>query len=278
MEQSDRSFLTYGGKRWLWIAVLSSFVLIVSYLVYRQRTFPHGGTPMGLAYGAVGTVVILILMALGVRKRWYSSGLGTLQGWTSAHVYLGLLTLLLIPMHAGFKFRLDVHTLAFALLFLVVVSGIVGVILYRIVPPWLTTYEQKIQADKIDTELNRLLAEMRMLARDKSDQFAQVYQAEARRLGSPRHRGWQILLSAARDPLVSKSRELTGIVQRISASEHADFQKLSQLIMQTIQLEHTLTAQMRLRNAMQAWLYVHVPLSLAMMVAIVIHLVTVFYY
>jgi hypothetical protein len=278
VEQGELSFLTYGGKRWLWIAVLSAIVLIISYLIYRQRTFPHGGTPMGLAYGAVGTIVILILMALGVRKRWYSSGLGTLQGWTSAHVYLGLLTLLLIPMHAGFKFRFDVHTLAFALLFLVVVSGMIGVVLYRVVPLRLTAYEQRIQADKIDTELNRLLAEMRLLARDKSDQFARVYQGEVSRLSSPHHRGWQILLTASRNPLLTKSRELTRIVQHIPAAEHADFQKLSQLIMQTIQLEGNLTAQMRLRNAMQAWLYVHVPLSFAMMTAIAIHLMAVLYY
>ena len=36
--------------------------------------------------------------------------------------------------------------------------------------------------------------------------------------------------------------------------------------------------QMRLRNAMEAWLYVHVPLSFGMVVAVFLHLLAVFYY
>ena len=278
MEQAEQNFLSYGGKRWLWFGLISSLLLCTSYLMYRRQMLPHGGTPMGLAYGVAGTIVIFILMALGVRKRWYSSGLGTLQGWTSAHVYLGLLTLLLIPMHAGFKFRFDVHTLAFALLFLVVISGIVGIVLYRTVPPRLTKFEQTIQADKVDAELNRLLAEMRMLSRDKSDSFVRVYQEEASRLMKHTHRGWRVLWSPRADPLAARGQELSRTVKQIPAPEHEDFQKLSRLIMQSVQLEGTLTEQMRLRNAMQAWLYLHVPLSLAMMIAIVIHLVAVFYY
>ena len=275
----DDSFLSYGGKRWLWFGGLSAGLLCLSYLLYRRQMLPHGGTPMGLTYGILGTVVILILMALGIRKRRYGSGLGTVQGWTSAHVYLGLLTMLLIPMHAGFKFRLDIHTLAFVLMAIVVISGVVGIVLYRTVPPRLTEFEQSIQADKVDKELGRLLSEMRVLAKDKSDQFVRVCQAETGRLTARRHQGWRLLFaSRSLDPLAAKGQELVNAVTRIPPVEHSDFQTLSRLIMQTVQLEQTLLTQMRLRNALQAWLYVHVPASIALMVAIAVHLFAVFYY
>jgi len=275
----NESFLSYGGKRWLWFGGLSAGLLCVSYLLYRRQMLPHGGTPMGLTYGVLGTVVILILMVLGIRKRRYGSGLGTIQGWTSAHVYLGLLTMLLIPMHAGFKFRLDIHTLAFVLMAIVVISGVVGIVLYRTVPPRLTEYEKSIQADKVDKELGRLLNEMRALAKDKSDQFARVCQAEISRLTARHHQGWRLLWTSQwADPLAAKGRELADAVTRIPPAEHKDFQTLSRLIVQTVQLEQTVVTQMRLRNALQAWLYIHVPASIALMVAIGLHLVAVFYY
>lgn len=273
------SFLTYGSKRWLLIGIVSSLLLSSSYLWYRRYMLPHGGTPVGLAYGVTATAIILLLMVLSVRKRRYAKGLGTMQGWTSAHVYLGLMTLLLIPLHAGFKFRVDVHTLAFMLLVLVVASGVVGVIMYRTVPPRLTLLEQGMHADKIDAELTRLVSEMRTLSRNKSDAFVRICRTEIDRLTGTRHLGWRILWTPGwADPLSLRGQELARAIPAIPASEHQDFQALSRLIMQTVQLEHNLVQQMRLRNALQAWLYIHVPASVAMMVAITIHVLTVFYY
>src|SRR5437773_217195 len=119
------SLLTYGGKRYLWIGLIAGITLLLSYYYYynARQLPPSGSTPMGLAYGWIGFIAILLLMFLGIRKRWHASHLGTVQGWTSSHVYLGLLTLLVIPMHAGFRFGWDVHTLAFVLLVIVVLSG-----------------------------------------------------------------------------------------------------------------------------------------------------------
>ncbi len=57
-----------------------------------------------------------------------------------------------------------------------------------------------------------------------------------------------------------------------------DFLVLSQLILQKAQLESNFTKQMRLKNALAAWLYVHVPISVAMLLAVMVHLVSVFYY
>lgn len=273
------TFLNYGGKRWLAVGMASSLLLVTSYLWYRRQMLPHGGTPIGLTYGVVGTAVILVLMALGIRKRRFASGLGSMQGWTSAHIYLGLLTLLLIPMHAGFKFRFDIHTLAFALLLVVVVSGIIGMMVYRSVPPRLTRLEEGLQADKIDSELTRLASEMRALAKNKSDQFVRICRMELERLTTSRHQGWRLLWMPRRtDPLSLRGHELAKAIPMIPPAEHQEFQALCRLIMQTVQLEHSLAEQMRLRNAMQAWLYIHVPVSLAMMVAITIHILAVFYY
>ena len=275
----ETSFLTYRSGRWLWISLATAIVLIVHYLYYRSRAVVYGGSVEGLLYGIAGTGLIAILMYLGIRKRSYSSSLGTLQGWVSAHVYLGSLTLLLIPLHAGFRFGWDVHTLAFALLVVVVLSGIVGIVLYKNVPSRLTKLEAGLQADKIDGEMGRLLVDMRALVKDKSDALVQLYKSEIATLQKARPQGWSLLLRGqGSDLLALRSKDLAKKVSSIPSEDQAAFQILSQLLLKRAQLELNLMRQMRLRNALQAWLYVHVPVSIALVVTVGLHLVMVFVY
>lgn len=273
------SFLTYRSGRWLWISAATAVGLVLHYISYQSRTVAYGGSIEGLLYGVAGTGLIAVLMYLGIRKRSYSSSTGTLQGWVSAHVYLGLLTLLLIPMHAGFRFGWDVHTLAFVLLAVVVLSGVLGLFLYRSIPSRLTKYEAGQQADKIDPEIARLLADMRALMKDKSDALVQIYKAELAASQSRASKGWSLLLKGlGGDLLAARSADLAKKVSTIPSSDQATFQILSQLLLKKTQLEVNLQHQMRLRNALQAWLYIHVPVSIAMVFAVGVHLVAVFLY
>lgn len=273
------SFLTYRGGRWFWICALFAGGLTVHYLDYRSSTIAYGGTTIGLLYGVACTLIIGVLMYLGVRKRSYASGIGTLQGWISAHVYLGLLTLLLIPMHAGFRFGWDVHTLAFVLLAIVVLSGVFGTVLYLTLPARLTKHEAGLQADKIDKEIGRLLADMRSLVKDKSDAIVRLYQNEVAALQNRKPSGWSLMWRGpGGDVIAKRAAELAQAVSTIPAEEQATFRLLSQLLLKKAQLEVTLIHQMRIRNALQAWLYVHLPVSIAMVVTVVIHVLVVFYY
>jgi len=218
-------------------------------------------------------------MFLGIRKRSYASGVGTLQGWVSAHVYLGLFTILIIPMHAGFRFGVDIHTFAFILLIIVVLSGIIGVILYMSVPSRLTEHESSLQSDAIDKEIGRLISDMRFLVRDKSDALVRVYRDELARLQTMQPMGWSLLLPKQNEDLIAKrSAELAQIVSSVPSQDETTFQALSQLILKKTQLQVALMAQMRLRNILQAWLYIHVPVSVAMIIMVGIHIAVVFYY
>lgn len=276
---AGKTFLTYKGGRWLWISLLCSLGFTLQYLNYQSREIAYGGSTVGLLYGVIGTVIIAVLMYLGIRRRSYDSGVGTLQGWVSAHVYLGLMTLVIIPMHAGFRFALDVHTLAFVLLAIVVLSGVLGVGLYQILPVRLTKYESGLQADKIDMEIQRLISDMRAIVKDKSDVLVKLYQDEIDALRNVKPQGWSLLFGrAGSDQLAARAAHLSTVASSIPDAEHPAFQMVSQLLLKKTQLEVNLMHQMRLRNALQAWLHVHVPVSVAMVVAVGIHLFVVFWY
>ena len=60
--------------------------------------------------------------------------------------------------------------------------------------------------------------------------------------------------------------------------EYGDFQRLAVLATQKRELAYRLASQMRFQNILQAWLYIHLPVSMAMTVAIIIHIVVVLYY
>ena len=273
------SFLTYRSGLWFWISTATALGLVLHYFSYQSRTVAYGGSVEGLLYGVAGTGLIAVLMYLGIRRRSYASSTGTLQGWVSAHVYLGLLTLLLIPMHAGFRFGWDVHTLAFVLLAVVVLSGVVGLVLYRNIPGRLTRYEAGQQADTIDPEMARLLSDMRALVKDRSDALVQIYKEEIATSQNRPPKGWSLLLKGqGSDLLAVRSADLARKVSAIPPEDQATFQILSHLLLKKTQLEVNLLHQMRLRNALQAWLYVHVPVSIAMVFAVGLHLLVVFLY
>ena len=75
------------------------------YVVYAQLASngPRGGSILGLFFAALGTGVIVFECLLGLRKRYPASPLGRVKTWVSAHVWLGLLSFLLILMHSGFR-------------------------------------------------------------------------------------------------------------------------------------------------------------------------------
>ena len=274
------TLLTYGSKRYLWGAVIGTVALLLSYSYYARTTIPSGSTVWGLVYGWIGLIAILVLMFLGIRKRWYFSHLGTLQGWTSAHVYLVLLTLLIIPLHAGFQFGWNVHTLAYVLLVVVVLSGIVGLLIYLTVPVILTTHESGMLPDMLGAEIDQILKEMKQLAADKPGIFQHLYQEEARRCRELKSQGWRILFTRV-DPgaiLAQRTRDLHEQLADIPATDQEGFSRFAGMVLRRTELEAYLAGQMRLKNGLQAWLYVHVPVSIAMVAAVGIHLLVVLYY
>lgn len=276
------TLVTYGGKRYLWLGLAAGIVLLVGYYYYYRTHHlpPSGSTPLGLIYGWLGFIAILVLMFLGIRKRWHASHWGTVQGWTSSHVYLGLLTLLIIPMHAGFRFGWDVHTLAFALLTIVVLSGIIGIWLYLTIPPKLTHYESGMLPDKAEAEINQILKELKSLAAGKSGVFQRAHSGEISRLHDVKPQGWQLLFKPrdATASIAERTRELHRLVAQIPAAEQDDFSKFSGLVLRMTELEAFLASEMRLRNALESWLYVHLPVSVAMSGAVAVHLIVVLYY
>lgn len=128
------SILAFRKRRYFWVALVVTGLAILAYWIDDPQEPANGGTVLGYTLGTIAALLIVWLTWFGVRKRRYGSTLGTVQGWLSAHVYLGIALLVIVLLHAGFQFGLNVHTLAFVLMVLVMSSGLYGVFIYMKYP------------------------------------------------------------------------------------------------------------------------------------------------
>src|SRR5216683_4994758 len=175
------NFLAHRRYFWGKLTLATTLVLVISYILYSRRISPNGATMVGLIYGVVSFIAILLLMYYGMRKRSYTAKHWSLRAWLSFHVYIGTMTLILVPLHAGFKFGFDIHTLAYVLLAIVVVSGIVGAALYLLLPRRFKQFGEELTyplGQSSAEELRDIIRQMRALTGDKSQGFAEACQAE----------------------------------------------------------------------------------------------------
>lgn len=288
------SFLAFRKRRYLWVAIVITALAIAAYWLDDPQEPANGGTVLGYTLGTVAALLILWLTWFGVRKRRYSSTAGTVQGWLSAHVYLGVASFVIVLLHAGFQFGLNVHTLAFALLTLVIASGLYGVFIYLQYPQ--RASENRDGAGRVDLldQLADLDRRSQRVAADLSGEYRELVFSGVNRtqLGSTlwsRLRGKdlsQIVVhesgkikvvanpgqEAALDWLADQQSRAT------DADSAAKIGELSALLRNKRRLLKQLAEDLRLQAGMEIWLYFHVPLSAALLMALLAHIIVVFMY
>lgn len=132
-----------GGRTWPrdrpWvIGILVATVAAAAWYGFEwteSGRLPGGSSRPGLVYGIVGGLIILFELLLWPRKRVRSWRMGSAQSWLRAHVWLGLLCLPLVLMHARLLFIGGLLNVALMVVFLVVIaSGIWGLALQQFLP------------------------------------------------------------------------------------------------------------------------------------------------
>lgn len=273
-----RTFLEFGRQRYLKAAGLLSAAAVVAYLRDPSPLGRYGGTTTGYVLGSAGALLILWLLWFGVRKRQYKSRLGTVQGWLSAHVYLGASLLVVVTLHTGFQVGWNVHTLAYVLMLIVITSGFYGVFAYLRYPQLLTEVMGDETLDSIFLALPSLDAEARRLALALPDEVNQAVLEASRGsqigggvLAQLRGRDPRCPTAAAVKLVRSKGRKLDA---QDASLNHELFSVLSRK--QSL-LERARKAVMY-KARLDLWLYAHVPLSLALLAALGAHILSVFFY
>ena len=272
-----QSFLVFRGYRYLWIAAGMVVVAILVYAIHDPLGPPNGGTWLGYTLGSIGALLIVWLMWFGVRKRRYSTGKLSVQEWLSAHVYLGIALVAIATLHAGFQFGWNIHTFAYALMVVVVLSGIFGVITYVRYPAKLTRNRNESTLESIFLEIADLDQRCRSIADQLDDETAAIIlrSCEAQIGGS----GLRQL--SGKDPSCPTIKASAAIEERAAAADDAEVRKFAELsghLGRKCELLRQARRDVRMQAMMKVWLFVHLPVSFALLVALTAHVISVFYY
>jgi hypothetical protein len=266
-------FLRHRRFFWLKVAAAGCLLAVVGYIASDVQPRPSGGSWYGYTLGTIGTLLIVWLSLLGIRKRTMTPGAWSLKAWTSAHVYLGIALIVVVTLHTGFQLGWNVHTLAYGLMLLVIASGVFGIAVYAALPAALSqNREEMTEAEMLEAlaAVDRRLREAAQpLPRDLADAIIEAV-AEL-----PLADGLRRRLSGSYP--AGGTRQALDLFRRDGQSDPAVQQVESLLQRRVAQLER-MRRHMRLKALLEVWLHVHVPATFALMAALVAHIVSVFYY
>lgn len=288
------SILAFRRRRYLWIALLVTLLAVVAYWLHDPQEPANGGTALGYTLGTVAALLIAWLTAFGVRKRRYASTLGSVQGWLSAHVYLGVALVIVVLLHSGFQFGWNVHTLAFVLMMLVVLSGLFGVFVYLRYPGRMSDNRDGAPRSALIDQLEDIDRRSLRVAEGLGADFIEFTASGIQRtqLGATlvdRLRGRDtskiLVRSGGETKIVDNVRQeaaLDWLAEQQSragdAATAAAIGELSALVRNKRRLLKQLALDLRMQAVLESWLYVHVPMTAALLVALIVHIVTVFLY
>lgn len=293
-----QSFISYKNYRYAIYATLLSFMAITAYVLDSPRQPPNGGTWLGYTLGAISTLIIIFLMWFGVRKRSYHSSLGSVAGWLSAHVYLGFVLLLLATLHSGFQFGWNIHTLAYVLMCLVIASGCWGIYTYLRYPELIARQKNGLSREIIFQNLKDLDARALSLVADL-DVNTHYLVLDAIRRSAIGGNFWAQLNAYDGSKLLVFTRVGSTVTARIvdnkgqqalieilagklaensNSDEINRLQAVLEITGNRAALLRKLQKKIQLQSLLQFWLYLHIPLSCALLVALIIHITSVFIY
>jgi len=260
-----------------------------------------GGSFIGLTYGIVGFAMMVFAGLLAARKKVPVWRVGRAQTWMRGHLWLGLLSFPIILFHSGLAFGGSLTRVTMWTFVVVILSGVVGAALQHYLPrlmfarvPMETIFEEiphvraqlLVEADGIvsnacgalavltDPESERTQAsasKLQTAVRIDADEAAplrEFYLTDMRSFVAEPDRAHPLAAKPHADQVFARLRTL------LPASLHGALSDLENICEE----ERQLSRQRRLHAWLHGWLLTHIPLSFALLVLAIIHIVTALRY
>jgi len=285
-------------KPWAIATAAATVVAAIAYAIYAMHSpAPGGGTPFGLAFGAIALGLMLFAALLSLRKRFRIWRMGRAKIWMRAHLWLGFLALPMVLFHAAFHARGALTGVLMALTFIVVLSGIMGAWLQHTLPtrmyrevPFETIYDQipvirgqlADEAREQAVQVTQSLAPAPTPGATKTDTLLGIPDLEKETLEFDRFFAQQVspyLMheQAKSNPLRNREQareEFDNFRRGFPEPAWKPISAIEEICEEKRQLDH----QARLHRVLHAWLLVHLPLSAGLILLAIIHAIGALHY
>lgn len=286
-------------RQWFWGSVIGVGIGLAVYIPYAHFTVggPRGGTILGIFYGVIGFGFMIFAGLLSLRKRFPVWRMGRTSTWMRGHLWLGLISYPIIFFHSGFSFGKGALTWWMMVIFtIVIISGIVGAILQHYLPKLMT---KQVPYETIYAEIPRIRGQLLDEADVKVAEVTGVSMASSAVTSAAEEAGGVIVTLVQMEEDVRNeltrfyNNELRPYLEKSGAKgcEIADrtnsvamFANLRTLLPEEIhpviadlesicEEKRELDQQIVLHRLLHGWLFVHAPLSLALLLMGAIHAV-----
>jgi hypothetical protein len=268
-------------RKWLAASLIILGVATAVYIPYalHSRSGPSGGSPIGLAFGIVGSLFMVFAGLLAGRKKVPVWRLGRAQTWMRGHLWLGLLSLPIIFFHAGFRFGGPLTTVLMVLLIIVVASGLFGALLQHYLPNVMTL---QVPSETIFEQIDHVRAQF---VEDADSVVAAAESAASGEQGAARlisfyRREMRPFLEShgARHPMLSNRERAHSAFEGLRMLVPAELQEATRRLEQICEEERQLERQTLLHHWLHGWLMLHIPLSFALLLLGCVHAIVALRY
>ncbi len=266
---------------------------------------PAGDTWVGMVLGIIAYLFILFAGSLGARRKVLLLRIGSMSCWMKGHLWLGLLALPLVLLHGAFSFGGTLTTVIMVLLIIIVVSGVSGAILQHVMPKSMSAeFPNEFTYDQIDRLLTLMRVEAYTLV---AGQCGAIAEADMEREEAVRHTGKALekIEKTTEQPLPGRDelkhfyvnevrpylRQPQSSKMSLALTLRAEFMfeklrldvdpALHDVVQALARMCHEIresVQQGRRHRLLHAWLVIHVPLSMALLVLMTVHAVVALYY
>lgn len=260
-----------------------------------------GGSAIGLTYGISGFAMMVFAALLAARKKVRIWRVGRAQTWMRGHLWLGLLSFPVILFHSGFAFGGSLTRVMMWIFVVVIVSGVAGAALQHFLPrlmlarlPMETIYEQiphvraqlLVEADGIVSDACGGVAVITDPAAERATGGASKLQSAVRIDADESAPLREFYLTEMRpyvaEPDVTHSladrHHGDQVFARLRTLLPAAFHTALSALENICEEERQLSRQRRMHAWLHGWLLTHIPLSFALLVLAIVHIVTALRY
>ena len=271
------SFFIYKGLKFLWYAVALAFISIVLYMWHNPLGEPNGGSWLGYTLGIISAVLVLWLTWFGVRKRQYAVSATGLKVWLSAHIYLGLALVVTATLHSGFQIGWNIHSIAYILMLLTVLSGVVGVFIYAYYPKLMTKNRAGLSLDEMMGQISELDQDILKAGQ----QLPEEINTALLKAATETSKGGNIIEKLSPKNIDCPTLNARNLIEEKFADMGLRDQNISKviaLLAKKTKLLRRARRDIQIKVILRVWLFFHIPLSIGLLAALFSHILAVFFY
>lgn len=265
--------MTFAARR---LKVGFAAIMLAGAVVFGHATYAATLGDARFLSGYLLLALVVFMALYGVRRRVPFLPLGSSARWLQAHILAGGVSVVVFGLHLDWSLPRGAFEIGLAAVFVFVAgSGIIGLFLSRYLPARLSSRGEDLLFDRIPVIRRRLLdrAEALVMEATAAAQSTTVADYYADRLRAffdgPRH-FWSHVVESGR-PRRRILAEMADLDRYLDREERRVLGEIRSLVIAKDDTDY----QHALQSVLRYWTFTHVPMTNALLILLLVHVVVV---